>query len=395
MSNLMLEFSQSVSKLNKEKKYSDTLEVFKEKKGSFSDEEIANNEYLVSTIVTALRHTNKSDYAFKFLDHYKIEISETTNERILNAYGWLLLTKYKEENLNSSFDQKGEGLADDESGELEITSLPVSSDALKRIKKFIPIIIEVDDEFSYSVFARLFELVLKTESKKPKVDWQFINEFCDLVSPEKLKTDCRKFEMEKDSIGDKRTIEMASDLENWYAYKSKALFKLGKYQECSKLSKEALEALKNFHYSNDVWFARRIALSKKQLGNTKEAIKELQQILRKKKEWFIQKELAELYKEEGNIDGAFKLAIEAALSPSNLDFKLDLLILLGDLLKVKNQVDLAFKHYSLSKLIRLKGNRNIPHKLTVALENCGKPDMPLEKLDLTAIELKKYWQSQK
>lgn len=395
MSNLMLEFSQSVSKLNKEKKYSDTLEAFKEKKGSFSDEEIANNEYLVSTIVTALRHTNKSDYAFKFFDHYKIEISETTNERILNAYGWLLLTKYKEENLPSNIDQKGEEFADDESGEIDLPQPPVSSDTLKRIKKFIPIIIEIDDEFSYSVFARLFEVVLKTESKKNKADWQFINEFCDMVPCEKLKTDSRKFDIEKDSIGDKRTVEMASDLESWYAFKTKALYKLGKFQDCSNLSKTALETLKSFHYSNEIWFARRIALSKKQLGNTKEAIKELQQILRKKKEWFIQKELAELYKEEGNIDGAFRLAIEAALSPSNLDFKLDLLILLGDLLKAKNQVDLAFKHYSLSKLIRLKGNRNIPHKLTVALENCGKAELPLEKLDLTTIELKKYWQSQK
>ena len=89
------------------------------------------------------------------------------------------------------------------------------------------------------------------------------------------------------------------------------------------------------------------------------------------------------------------MAIEAALSPSNLDFKLDLLVLLGELLKAKGQEELAYKHFSLSKLIRLKGQWNIPHKLTTALEDCGKPEMPLEKLDLTAIELKKFWQNQK
>ena len=77
MANAMLEFSQTVSKLNKEKKYSNTLEIFKEKKAEFSDEEIANNEYLISTIVTALRHTNNCEYAFKFLEHYKINISAT------------------------------------------------------------------------------------------------------------------------------------------------------------------------------------------------------------------------------------------------------------------------------------------------------------------------------
>ena len=59
--------------------------------------------------------------------------------------------------------------------------------------------------------------------------------------------------------------------------------KLGKFQECYDVSKLALETFEKFHYSNDIWFARRIALSKKNLGNSEDAIKELQQILRKKK----------------------------------------------------------------------------------------------------------------
>ena len=119
--------------------------------------------------------------------------------------------------------------------------------------------------------------------------------------------------------------------------------KLGKFQECYDVSKLALETFEKFHYSNDIWFARRIALSKKNLGNPEDAIKELQQILRKKKEWFIQKELAELYKEEGKNDKAFDLAIDAINNFGDLEFKIDLLYLLGELLKAKG-IDVVFRH---------------------------------------------------
>lgn len=391
MVNAMLEFSQTVSKLNKEKKYNNTLEIFKEKKSEFSDEEIANNEYLISTIVTALRHTKKNDYAFKFLDHYKIVISETTNERILNAYGWLLYSKYNEENLMPRNHIKIVETEDEEPVKPEDNLPHIKSETLKRIEEFVPLVISLDNEFSYSVLSKLFDAVLKTESKRARTNWLFINDFCDLVPPEKLSNTCRTFEIEKDSHGEKRSVELASDLEKWYAYKSKALMKLNKYQECCELSKKGLEVLKKFHYFNDIWFARRIALSKKNMGNTKDAIKELQDILNKKKEWFIQKELAELYKEEGNIEGAFKLAIEGINSYGNLDFKIDLIVLIGELLVAKGQENLAFQHFSVAKLIRLKGEWQIPEKLKTALEKFNKPEIPLEKLDATIAELKKYW----
>ena len=81
------------------------------------------------------------------------------------------------------------------------------------------------------------------------------------------------------------------------------------YQECFEVSKQALEAFEKFHYSNDIWFARRIALSKKFLGNSTDALNELLLVLKRKREWFIQSEVAEIYKENGDFDTAFKYAI--------------------------------------------------------------------------------------
>jgi len=167
-------------------------------------------------------------------------------------------------------------------------------------------------------------------------------------------------------------MELASDKESWYAYKSKALIKLGKYQECYDISIVAINTFDNFHYSNDIWFTRRIALSKKALGNTEEAIKELLKVSKKKKEWFILKELAELYKDAGNQDEAFRYAIQAVNSFGELEYKVDLLFLIGELLNEKKEDELAYKHFLLAKLIRINEMWSIPSKLSSALEKFSK-----------------------
>jgi tetratricopeptide (TPR) repeat protein len=253
------------------------------------------------------------------------------------------------------------------------------------------LILKVNNEFAYSVVSNLFTSVLKAEKKKPNANWKLVSDFCDLISPELLHTDCRTIEVERK--GQKKPMELASDKENWYAYKSKALMKLGIFQECYEVSKQALDLFEVFHYSNDIWFARRIALSKKNLGNSADAIAELQQVLKRKKEWFIQKELAVLYQEAGEIEKAFNYAISAINNFGDLEYKVDLLFLLGELLKSKQEDDLAFKHFSLSQLIRIKEEWNIPSKLQSALSQFETTPILVDKLQELKNELRKYWNS--
>lgn len=310
----------------------------------------------------------------------------------MNAYGWLLYSKFKAENLQQdNHHSETEIFEEDEipdgGGNIHFNK----SEIVERIEKLFPLIFKFNNEFAYSVFSYLFTSVLKAEKKKPNANWKFIVDFCDLVTPEQLKTECRTIEVVRK--GEKKPMELASDMENWFAFKSKALMKLGKFQECYDISKIALDTFETFHYSNDVWFARRIALSKKNLGNSEVAIKELQQVLRRKKEWFIQKELAGLYKEGVNNDNAFKLAIDAINNFGDLEYKVDLLFLIGELLKAKDQDDLSFKHFSLSRLIRMDEEWSIPSKLSSALRQFGKENIPVEKLNELKNELRKYWDS--
>ena len=236
-----------------------------------------------------------------------------------------------------------------------------------------------------------FAFLLKKFKDKPSVNWTVVSKFCDLVSVDSLDKECKTIEV--DRKGEKKPMELASDKENWYAFKTKALFETQQYQECFELSKQALEVFEKFHYSNEIWFARRIALSKKNLGNSIDALNELLEVLKRKREWFIQSEIAEIYNENKDFDKAFKYAIEAINNFGDLEFKVGLLVLIGDILGKKQEKELSFKHYMLSKLLRQQEEWKVPQTLDFALKNLGYADVPLNQLPNLKKELKNYWNS--
>jgi len=386
----LFEFSQQISTYKKDKKYSEALSFFKEHKVNFSKEQIGKNEYIVSDIVSCLRYLNNLDAGFQFLILYGIEINELQKERILSAYGWLLWTKYKTENDNNSHSIVEDDYFDGEDEETEIENFDFDkSELLDKIEILIPILNAFTSEFTKTLSSNLFSIVLKSEKKKPAPNWKLINEFCNKIDKEKLSKECSTIQVSRK--GELKDMELASDFENWYAYKTKALTKIGEWQECFDLSKEALEKIENFHYSNDVWILRRIALAKRNLGNTEDTIQELQNILKKKREWFIQKELAELYFEKGNIESALKIATDAINNFGPIEFKVDLLYLLGKILKQKDKIELSFQHFSLSKIIRQNEEWKIPQKLIDELATFSLPEIQQTEFKKLKSELQKFW----
>jgi tetratricopeptide (TPR) repeat protein len=390
--NPTINFSRHISQLKREKKYNAALLFFKENKSNFEEKQISNNEYLMSDMVACLRHTNHFDAGFKFLDIYRIEINSKTKERVLTSYGWLLWAKYKFENENiNDAENKNDYFEEDEETIDNSNFHYDKNELIQRIEVLMPILFNLNNDFSKTLISNLFSIVLKSEKKKPTPNWKLINDFCNHFNPEDLSKDCFTIQVERK--GQMKDMELASDTENWFAYKTKALLKMGEWQECFDTSKQALDSIEKFHYSNDVWFARRIALAKKSLGNTEEAIKELQTILRKKKEWFIQKELSGLYFEKEDFEKAFKYSIEAITNFGPLEFKVDLLYLLGKIHANKGESELAFKHFSLSKLIRLKEEWKIPQKLSNELNQFEKQEISVLEINKLKSELKKYWNS--
>jgi hypothetical protein len=142
-----------------------------------------------------------------------------------------------------------------------------------------------------------------------------------------------------------------------------------------------------------VWFSRRVALSKKNLGNTDETIQELQSILKKKQEWFIQKELAELYFEKEENDKAFRFSMDAINNFGPLEFKVDLLFLIGQIFLKKDEPELAFKHFTLAKLVRIQEEWKIPQKLRDKLSSLQYTDIPVTEVKGLKRDLNRYWKN--
>ena len=388
----IFDLSRHISQLKREKKYNEALVFFKENKSDFTNEQISKNEYLISDMVACLRYTSHYDAGFKFLSIYDIEINSETNERILNSYGWLLWSKYKSENSNVNDSENENDYFEEDEETLDNSNFHYDKNELiQRIEVLIPILLSINNDYSKTLTSNLFSIVLKSEKKKPTPNWKLINEFCNNFNPENLSTECSTIQVERK--GQLKDMELASDMENWFAYKTKSLLKIGEWQECFDTSKKALETIESFHYSNDVWFARRIALAKKNLGNTEETIEELQTILRKKKEWFIQKELSELYFEKEDFEKAFKYSIDAITNFGPIEFKVDLLYLLGRIHKNKSESELAFKHFSLSKLIREKEEWKVPQKLFDELNQFEQQAITVSEINKLKSDLNKYWNS--
>lgn len=388
----VFEFSQKIFALNKEGNYHQALSLFNENISRFEAKGVASNEYLISAMLSVFRKTNNLESAFSFLDKYDVKIGPETKGMLINSYGWLLYNQYKVENQQDENHQFEHEMIDDDhifsTGSFGARSM---SDIGHKIEQFLPLVLSQNNDFSYSVFSNLFTILLKTEKRKPSPNWRLINRICDLVDPSVLRAECKTIELLRK--GQKKQMELASDKENWYVYKSKALFQLGQFNECYEVSKAALESLRNFHYSNDVWFARRIAISKRNTGNIPEAINDLLQVLERKKEWFIQKEIAELYKENNELEKAFEYSIKAINNFGSMEFKVDLIFLLGELLKLGNEIELSYKHFSLSKLIRTSEEWSIPPKLIAALDGFDLPSIPIQEVESLKSELKKYWTS--
>ena len=355
----LYDFSREINNLNKLKRYEEALHYFKENKHQFDSEEIADNPFVIGSILSSLRKTGQAKYIDTFLKQYQIQINESTQDMILTAYGWGLYEMVK-------------------SGQYTKQMI------LQVLKYPIYLLFLRESVYSYSVISNLFSLGLKKAKEHTNQDFLFTNDYCDLFDPDKLSSEPNVFEF------DGKRTESASDSEKWYSEKSKALFELKKFEMCYELSNKALHTIKKFHSNNNVWFTRRMALSQKELGNLDVAIEKLTEVYRDKKEWFIQKEIAELYFEKGEIESAAKNCIEALNTRTPVEFKVGLILLMGKILKSRGETLLTQKHFLLDKMIREDKGWKVSDEV---LYETGSIEGGVIRKDLQR-ELINYWRKQ-
>ncbi|SET45640.1 hypothetical protein SAMN05660297_02451 [Natronincola peptidivorans] len=160
--------------------------------------------------------------------------------------------------------------------------------------------------------------VLKYLKNRPNFDAEKINDWLDKLNPSILSDKAYYYEVEG------KQKAKSSNKEEWYALKSKACEKLEIFSECLRVSEEALDIFPQLHHSNNIWFKRRIAISKHKLGMTEEAINILKELLKQKKDWFIYKDISEIYYSLENYEESLDYALEAILKPGEDDKKINL-----------------------------------------------------------------------
>ena len=216
----------------------------------------------------------------------------------------------------------------------------------------------------------IFKVIDYLSKSRLRYPAQEINFWLDKLNQKLLSNECYRF---RNQVG--KDFEIPSDIEKWYAQKSKALYKLNKFNDCIIICNEALTLINKFHFRNDIWLNRRIALSQAKLGFIKEAISKLEKILLIANEWFIQYDLAKLYYSLERFDKSEKYLIESILNRGEIEKKYKAILLLSDVFFHTKQDKLAIKHAQFAMLICKKNEWNAPDKGKNILNNLNAKEL--------------------
>ena len=187
--------------------------------------------------------------------------------------------------------------------------------------------------------------------------------------------------------------EFASPKEKYFALRSEALLQKGNYEECISLCDEALAAISNFHHDNDLWLKRRKAGALHRSGRHEQALSIMKEVLARKRDWFIKKEIAEIYKDKGDEKPALAYAAEAALDRGEMQMKVKLYELLAALLRSLGREEEARKHVELVYRIRLDNGWKMPDEFRALAESCGIGEECLRERGEIHSELGDIWNS--
>jgi tetratricopeptide (TPR) repeat protein len=190
-------------------------------------------------------------------------------------------------------------------------------------------------------------------------------------------------------IPGRRRMELASELEEWFSWQSKWLLQTKQWQRCSDLCSEALKELYKWHYSNDIWFARRNAAALAQLGHKAQAREILQSLIKRKPEWFIMSDLAELTEDSNE---ALKLYAKAALAFGDVDKKIRVFFKMAQLFVSNGDRELAYNHALLVMTLRVENKWPVSPEVEQLMKELNEVPVNLPSSAWIVNNLKPHWE---
>lgn len=152
-------------------------------------------------------------------------------------------------------------------------------------------------------------------------------------------------------------------LDMWYLNYSKFLYNHKHFEQCISLCEKALESKAQLSQACRIWITRRYALALKQLGDTGKAITLLEVLAKRKSEWYIYRELAELYLQKNDTANGEKFLFTAYRLGGHNPGKINLYEQIGDFCTDQGMPGMAQQFYLLALSVRQEQHWSIPESL--------------------------------
>jgi hypothetical protein len=391
------ELSMQMRRLMKEGDHAGALASFKAGRSGLSVQELASNAWLISSVVSCLRKTGQGSHVEALFGQFSIRVKADCHPQILGAYGWVLYDRLKalsaglaDESADSGEEVEspfaGEGFAE---GAPEPTGFV---DVCERADKWLGIMCDRMEGFEYMVVTKVLQVRVKAERVRPRPEWTTVWEVLGKFRAEQFKLECETVRQVVKGV--EREVEHASDRERWYGSMILVSSRLGRHVECRAMVEEAMGVIPKLHYGNEVWFARCMALTDREMGDRVAAIRGLEGLLRRKEAWFMRRDVAELLWAEGRLAEALVHCRLGMAGHGELRFKVGLMLLTARVLREMGDEGLWARHLRLWQLVRMEAGWVIPASMEEELSV-----MPMEVKSIDSMrnlvgELMPYWRAE-
>jgi tetratricopeptide (TPR) repeat protein len=240
------------------------------------------------------------------------------------------------------------------------------TDRIQKATKAAHSICEITSQCNGSPFARAVQTVSKI--LKRGSHWQQMEEWTARLDPAALSAD-PWMPTRPDSNG--KTREIASELETWYGYRTKALLQMERHAECVDLCEHYERAGLKPHYDWDVWVPFYRAQSLRSLGRKQEAHAIMDAVIRKKRAASLLRVKALLLQDDGDSEQAWQVALDGALELREAKNDPKLILLLARLAGERGAADIARRHFELILCTWTSQDWKLPEALRVEIENAG------------------------
>lgn len=249
-----------------------------------------NDVYLLYDYGYILRNNGKSDKLIEICREHARNKTIINNKYIISLLCWCIYDVYIKDFIKD----------EDSNFEEFIKEATFIKNNSKQLPK--------DREYFNPYVLTIFK-VIRVYLKSASVNYKEVLRWIEALNPTELSEEVFNFQ---DNSGQER--EMASKKEFYYQYKTKALEKLQRYEECITTCEEAFGSIEQFHYRNHIWIKTRLYFCKCMEADDESIDYEIYQYKKlayKENHWFMYHKLSLICWRYGKMEDALLYANKA------------------------------------------------------------------------------------